>query len=92
MNAVEIEQAITELAEQPFDATEFPFAFLEAFGNKATTIKKLRNAMPDNLRAAHEANDTVIERIYMGRRFKNDTARLEKLFEMYTKITTQVPA
>lgn len=42
MNAVEIEQAISELAEKPFDRTEFPFAFLEAFGNKATTIKKLR--------------------------------------------------
>ncbi|MFQ0814529.1 hypothetical protein AVM02_12965 [Brucella anthropi] len=42
MNAVEIEEAITALAEQPFDATEFPFAFLEAFGNKATTIRKLR--------------------------------------------------
>ncbi len=43
MNAVEIEQAISALAEQPFDAAEFPFAFLEAFGNKATTIKKLRS-------------------------------------------------
>ena len=42
MNAVEIEQAITELADQPFDPANFPFAFLEAFGNKATTIKKLR--------------------------------------------------
>ena len=42
MNAVEIEQAITDLAEQPFDPTEFPYAFLEAFGNKATTIKRLR--------------------------------------------------
>jgi hypothetical protein len=42
MNAVEIEQAISDLAEQPFDAAEFPFAFLEAFGNKATTIKRLR--------------------------------------------------
>lgn len=42
MNAVEIEQAITELAEQPFDATEFPFAFLEAFGSKPTTLTKLR--------------------------------------------------
>jgi hypothetical protein len=31
------------LAEQPFDAKEFPFAFLEAFGNKATTIKRLRS-------------------------------------------------
>ena len=42
MNAVEIEQAISELAAQPFDRAEFPYAFLEAFGNKATTIKKLR--------------------------------------------------
>jgi hypothetical protein len=28
------------------------------------------------------------ERIYIGRRFKNDTERLEKLFELYTKMTT----
>lgn len=28
MNAVEIEQAITELARQPFDPEEFPYAFL----------------------------------------------------------------
>jgi hypothetical protein len=42
MNAVEIEEAISVLAEQPFDAQEFPFAFLQAFGNKETTIKRLR--------------------------------------------------
>ena len=42
MNAVEIEAAVAELADQPFDADEFAFAFLEAFGNKATTIKRLR--------------------------------------------------
>lgn len=42
MNAVEIEQAVTELAEQPFDPVEFPYAFLAAFGNKATTLKRLR--------------------------------------------------
>jgi len=42
MNAVEIEQAISELAEQPFDAAEFPFAFLQAFGNKETTLRRLR--------------------------------------------------
>src|SRR5262249_36238625 len=42
MNAVEIEQAISLLAEQPFDAAEFPFAFLQAFGNKETTLKRLR--------------------------------------------------
>jgi len=39
LNAVEIEEAITSLAEQPFDSANFPYAFLEAFGNKETTIK-----------------------------------------------------
>jgi hypothetical protein len=43
MNAVEIEEAISALAEQPFDAEEFPFSFLEAFGNKETTLKRLRS-------------------------------------------------
>ncbi|MDD2745996.1 MAG: hypothetical protein PHG39_00370 [Acidithiobacillus ferrooxidans] len=38
MNAVEIEQAITDLAEQPFDPAEFPYTFLEAFGKKEKTI------------------------------------------------------
>lgn len=45
--------------------------------------------MPTNLRAAHERNDEVLERIYIGRRFRNDTERLEKLFELYTKMTTK---
>lgn len=44
--------------------------------------------MPANLHAAHEHNDEVLERIYIGRRFRNDTERLEKLFELYTKMTT----
>ena len=43
--------------------------------------------MPDNLSHAHERNDEVLERIYIGRRFKNDTERLEKLFDLYTKMT-----
>jgi hypothetical protein len=44
--------------------------------------------MPENLRRAHYHNDEVLERIYIGRRFKNDTERLEKLFELYTKMTS----
>jgi hypothetical protein len=44
-------------------------------------------SMPEDLRQAHERNDEVFERIYIGRRFKNDTERLEKLFELYTKMT-----
>ncbi|WP_046398244.1 DNA methyltransferase, partial [Pseudomonas avellanae] len=45
------------------------------------------DAMPDNLRHAHERNDEVLERIYIGRRFRNDTERLEKLFDLYSKMT-----
>ena len=43
MNAVEIEEAVSQLAEAPFDSEAFPFAFLEAFGNKKTTIKRLKS-------------------------------------------------
>ena len=43
MNAVEIEEAISRLAEAAFDVDNFPFVFLEAFGNKDTTIKRLRS-------------------------------------------------
>jgi hypothetical protein len=45
--------------------------------------------MPQDLREAHERNDEVLERIYIGRRFRNDTERLEKLFELYTKMTSK---
>lgn len=47
------------------------------------------DSMPTNLRDAHERNDEVLERIYIGRKFKNDTERLEKLFELYTKMTSK---
>jgi hypothetical protein len=47
-------------------------------------------AMPENLRQAHERNDEVLERIYIGRRFRNDTERLEKLFDLYTKMTANL--
>ena len=50
-------------------------------------VKDGVSQMPENLRLAHERNDEVIERIYIGRKFKNDTERLEKLFELYTKLT-----
>jgi hypothetical protein len=45
------------------------------------------DSMPEDLRHAHERNDEVLERIYIGRLFKNDTERLEKLFDLYTKMT-----
>ena len=47
------------------------------------------DSMPDNLRRAHQRNDETLERIYIGRRFRNDTERLEKLFELYSKMTAE---
>jgi hypothetical protein len=44
--------------------------------------------MPADLREAHERNDEVLERIYIGRRFRNDTERLERLFELYTAMSS----
>ena len=39
--------------------------------------------MPKDLEEAHLKNDEIIERIYLGREFKNDSERLEKLFDLY---------
>jgi hypothetical protein len=41
--------------------------------------------MPTNLRDAHEQTDEVLERIYIGRRFRNSSERLEKLLDLYLK-------
>ena len=55
------------------------------------TIAELYNPekMPEDLQRAHERNDEVLERIYIGRRFRNDTERLEKLFALYTKMSQE---
>src|ERR1700677_2266485 len=42
MNAVEIADAVADLAAQPFEAAEFPFQFLAAFDKKETQLKRLR--------------------------------------------------
>ena len=63
---------------------------LEREAHFPATIAELYDPkkMPEDLRGAHERNDEVLERIYIGRRFKNDTERLEKLFELYTEMTS----
>lgn len=73
MNAVEIEQAISDLALQPFDA--------------AVADPYCPEAMPATLKRAHEHNEKVLERFYTDRSFKTDTERMVKLFERYTKMT-----
>lgn len=39
--------------------------------------------MPDDLREAHRRNDGLLETMYIGRPFRNDTERLEHLFKRY---------
>lgn len=71
---------LTQCAEEILLAREAHFP---------ATIAQLyeAQAMPADLRAAHARNDEVVERIYIGRRFKNDSERLEKLFNMYRELT-----
>jgi hypothetical protein len=58
------------------------------------TIAKLYEPgiMPEDLQAAHDRNDEVVERIYIGRRFRNDTERLEKLFTLYSGMVRETTA
>lgn len=59
MNAVEIEEAISQLVETPFDAAEFPYAFLEAFGNKSVTLQKLRSTGKNTTNKSDVSGDQV---------------------------------
>ena len=43
VNAVEVEEAVSTLAAEPYDAAELPFAFLSAFGNEETAAKRPRS-------------------------------------------------
>lgn len=61
MNAVEIEEAISNLAEQTFDRANFPYAFLEAFGNKTTTIKRLKSGTTN----ASDIEGAVLQRSHI---------------------------
>lgn len=55
------------------------------YGHYPATIAELYDPdkMPDDLRAAHKANDDLLETMYIGRPFRNDTERLEHLFKLY---------
>jgi len=52
-----------------------------------SSCDKSANKMPEDLRRAHDHNDEVLDRIYIGRRFRNDIERLKKLFDLYTQMT-----
>lgn len=102
MNAVEIEQAISPSwhaspSTQPSShSPSWPPSATRTRRSSAcapaTTASEVPGGVlpPENLRQAHEHNDEVLEHIYIGRRFKNDTERLEKLFAFYTSMTAAV--
>ena len=112
MNAVEIEAALSELTLQPFDAAEFPFAFLTAFGNKDTTLKRLRtgnNNASDVPGGVLQRNNIHIAVCQPGQtggtvgealkalRTSPATAKakakfIQKLFDLYTKMTAAAKA
>ena len=77
--------ALTRCAEDILLAREahFPATIADMYDPE-----RMDSEFPD-LRAAHDRNDETLERIYIGRRFRNDTERLEKLFEMYTEMTAK---
>ncbi|WP_188758810.1 type IIL restriction-modification enzyme MmeI [Allosediminivita pacifica] len=80
-----------------FPVPAFTESQLEALSQSARTILKTRykhhpatiaelydpDKMPEDLRAAHRANDELLESMYIGRPFKTDTERLEHLFKLY---------
>jgi hypothetical protein len=43
--------------------------------------------MPEDLLVAHQALDDTLEKIYIGRPFKDDIERLEHLFKLYEEMT-----
>ncbi len=47
------------------------------------------DAMPDDISKAHKANDRAVDRLYSPKPFADDTARINHLFALYEKQTTQ---
>lgn len=73
---------LTYAAERILEARErhFPATIADLYAG---------DNMPEDLRQAHEWNDEVVERIFIGRKFKNDSECLERLYDMYAKLIAQ---
>jgi hypothetical protein len=87
-----------------FPAPRFTEAQLEALTASARKILRTSYAhfpktiadlydpdkMPEDLRQAHKENDDLLESMYIGRPFRNDTERLEHLFKLYAARVKQI--
>ncbi|MDQ1850630.1 lactate dehydrogenase [Gemmobacter fulvus] len=86
-----------DLGWNTFPTPQFSADELELLTSSARRILKTRyqhhpktlselydpDEMPEDLRQAHRDNDDMLESMYIGRPFRNDTERLEKLFKLY---------
>lgn len=61
MNAVEIEEAVTELVENPFDAAEFPYQFLGWPVLSVEEYQRLKSSKDKNLTKSNTAHPTSTE-------------------------------
>ena len=61
----------------------------ESYTGKTIAWLYDQKTMPSDLLAAHQALDDTLEKIYIGRPFKDDTERLEHLFKLYEKMTAK---
>jgi hypothetical protein len=63
LNAVEIDEAISALAEQPFEPEEFPFAFLQAYHLSEAGKSLIRTeewaGRPTDARLLRELNEHI---------------------------------
>lgn len=61
MNAIEIEEAVTELVENSFDAAEFPYQFLGWPVLSVEEYQRLKTSKDKNLTKSNTARPTSTE-------------------------------
>ena len=85
-NTFPVPRLTTQMKEDLTRAAEAILLAREAHYPKTIAELYKPGEMPENLQAAHAENDEIVERIFIGRLFKNDTERLERLFGLYTEM------
>ncbi|MGX1145086.1 class I SAM-dependent DNA methyltransferase [Bradyrhizobium ottawaense] len=81
---------LSESSQRDLDASAWDIiAAREAHPGKSLAWLYDPDKMPENLLDAHSALDDILEKMYIGRPFKNDTERLEHLFKLYAEMTTE---
>ena len=92
------------LAYNTFPFADTSFSQKDALANSALDILAARERWPDrslaelydpdkmpaNLRAAHKANDALVDSLYRSKPFKSDADRMELLLANYRDLVAEV--